>query len=319
MRTFRLMASLTLAAAAIAGPTQATGEMTRQTTPSSRVLPVPLAAAMQEESLVIGPGDGLHLLAFGIPELEQHLKVSDAGTIRLPLGGDIMVTGLTPPEASVRVEDALRSGRFVNDPHISITVERYATQLVSVFGLVRTPGAYPLDTPRSVVDVLSLAGGLAENASRHIVIKRHATGEEVGYTVSNSAEALLRDAPMVQPGDTVVVPRAPAVYMVGDVNRPGTYVNTTTDDKLSVLHLLALAGSTPPTASPSHARLVRKTSGGGYTATTFDLSAIQKGHAADFPLEPDDVIYIPYSYLKNVAVSLGAILAAAASASVYQF
>ena len=117
------------------------------------------------------------------------------------------------------------------------------------------------------------------------MIKRHATGEQVGYNVSNSAEALLNDAPMVQPGDTVVVPRAAAVYMVGDVNRPGAYVNTTTDDKLTALHLLALAGSTPPTASPAHARLIHKSADGSYTATNVDLSAIQKGHAPDFPLE----------------------------------
>jgi len=122
----------------------------------------------------------------------------------------------------------------------------------------------------------------------------------------------------VNPGDTIVVPKAGIVYVIGDVARPGGYTMTNNEAQLSVLELIARAGGTTHTAVPSHARLIRKSSS-GYVDIALPLSDMQKGKRADFALQADDMIYVPFSYLKNFAVSGSGIVASAGSAAVYRF
>jgi polysaccharide export outer membrane protein len=273
----------------------------------------------QRESLTIGPGDQVHISVFDVAELDQHTKVNDSGNVKLILGGEVHIGGDSPTEAARTIEGALRVGNYVLAPHVSVSVERYATETVSVLGSVKSPSTYSLDTARSIVDVLAMSGGLAEGASRRITIRRKDTGEKISYLFSNSPDAALDNAPLVYPGDTVFVPHADIVYMIGDLNRPGAYANTTDGPTITVLQILALAGSTPPTAVPSKSKLIRKLPDGGYEVRDVDISQIMKGKRPDFVLQPNDVIYVPFSYLKNAAVNLGAILASAASASLYQF
>jgi len=116
-------------------------------------------AAEQKESLLIGPGDLIQIHVFDTPELDQAVRVTDAGTIPLTLGGDVKISLETPAEASHAIEQVLVDGHFPLHPRVSVTVSEFATQEVSVLGEVKVPAAYAIDTPRSVVDVLTLAGG----------------------------------------------------------------------------------------------------------------------------------------------------------------
>ena len=204
----------------------------------------------QTESLTIGPGDLLHLKVLEAPDLEQATRVSDAGTLTLILGGKVQVAGLTPAEAAVAIERALVEGHYVLTPHVSVTTEQTATENVTILGQVRTPGSYPIATPRPILDVLALAGGLNDLAQRKVTIQRHASKERVDYVLSNSANAALDANVPVYPGDTVLVPKADVVYVLGDVNRPGGIAIVTNDSKLSALQALTLAGGTPPNAVP---------------------------------------------------------------------
>ena len=216
----------------------------------------------QTESLTIGPGDMLHLKVLEAPELEQSSRVSDAGTLTLILGGKVQVAGLTPADAAIAIERVLVEGHYVLTPHVSVTTEQTATQNVTILGQVRTPGSYPISTPRPILDVLALAGGLNDLAQRKVTIQRHSTKERVDYVLSNSANAALDANVPVYPGDTVLVPKADVVYVLGDVNRPGGIAIVTNDSKLSALQALSLAGGTPPNAVPSHSRLIRKQADG---------------------------------------------------------
>jgi polysaccharide export outer membrane protein len=273
----------------------------------------------QKESLTIGPGDMLHITVLESPDLEQHVRVTDSGNAELILGGTVRVLGLAPEEAAVAVEKKLIEGNYVLNPHVSVTVEHFATKNVSVVGQVRSPGSYEIGTPRPVLDVLALSGGLTELAERKITIERRETKEQVEYFVSNSPSTALKAQPIVFPGDTVLVPRASVVYLLGDVGRPGGYSAATNDSQLTVLQAVALAGGTPPNAVPSRARLIRKGESGAYLEIALPLSDMQKGKRADFVLQADDIIYVPYSYLKNMAVNLNALVAAATTASIYRF
>lgn len=278
------------------------------------------AGAQQPESLLIGPGDLLHVQVFDTPELEQKdVRVTDVGELPLILGGNVKVAHLTPAEAARVIEKALVDGHFVLRPRVAVTVEEYATQKVSVLGEVKTPGAYAIQTPRSVLDVLTLAGGLTELADRKILVERRGTDEKVPYFVSNDAKAAMDASVRINPGDTLYVPKAGIVYVLGDVKQPGGYTMTNNEAQLSVLQLVARAGGTNNSAVPSHARLVRKTGDSGYTETALQLSDMQKGKQSDQFLQPGDIVYVPFSYMRNFALQGSGLVASASSAAIYKF
>ncbi len=275
--------------------------------------------AAQTETLTIGPGDLLHVKVLQASELEQTARVTDAGTLTLILGGKVQVAGLTPPEAAVAIERALVDGHYLLTPHVSVTTEQTATRNVTILGQVRSPGSYPIGTSRPILDVLALAGGLTELADRKVTVQRHASQERLTFVVSNSADAALDASVPVLPGDTVIVSKADVVYILGDVNRPGGIAMVTNDSRLSAVQAITLAGGTPPNAVPSHTRLLRKQPDGSRVEMTLQLSAMEKGKQPDMQLQADDILYIPFSYARNMAVGAGSLLSATSSAAIYKF
>jgi polysaccharide biosynthesis/export protein len=278
-----------------------------------------LRAESADESLLIGPGDMLHVQVFDTPELDQSVRVTDAGEIHLLLGPTVRVANLTPSQAALQVRQSFIAGKYMVNPRISIVVEQYATENVSILGQVKAPGSYPIGTPRSIVDVLALAGGLNDAADRHITIERRSDpSQRVTYFVSNSSDQALNDSIRVYPGDTIVVPKAGIVYVMGDVGRPGGYLINSNDSKMTILQAVTMAGGTNKTSSAAHTRLMRKT-GSGYEEVDVQLKDMQKGKQADMAAQPDDIIYVPFSYMRNIVVNSSAILAAAGTAAVYTF
>jgi polysaccharide export outer membrane protein len=91
------------------------------------------------------------------------------------------------------------------------------------------------------------------------------------------------------------------------------------DSKLSVVQAISLAGGTPPNAVPSHTRLIRKQPDGSHVEIPLQLSAMQKGKAPDMELQADDIVYVPFSYVRNMAVGAGSLVGATSSAAIYRF
>ncbi len=206
----------------------------------------------------------------------------------------------------------------MNHPDVTVTVDQYGTQDVSVLGQVKIPGTYSISTSRSVLSVIALAGGLTDSADHNITIQRKDSSlPPVSYNLSNDAREAIADEVQVNPGDTVVVPKAGIAYVLGDVNRPGGFVMQNNRSQLTAIQAVALAGGTPPSAVPSHARLIRRKPEGGYQEIALNFSAMQKGKQPDILLEPDDVIYIPFSYLRNIVATSSGIVASAAGAGIY--
>ena len=276
------------------------------------------ALAQSGESLRIGPGDQIHVTVVDSPELDQNPRVTDAGEVPLIGVGAVKIAGLTPAEAATAVHDKLIAAHYLNHPEVTVTVEQYATQTVSVLGQVRASGAYPIGTARPVVDVLALAGGLNEVADRNIVIERRGDPDHpLHYNLANDGVVALQTSVLVYPGDTVMVPKAGIVYVLGDVNRPGGFVMDNNSTELTLLQALARAGGVSRTAKQGHAKLLRKDAT-GYHETQLSLGEIQKGKQQDIALAPGDVLYVPFSYAKNIAVSgSSGIISSLSSAAVY--
>ncbi|MGB6131180.1 MAG: polysaccharide biosynthesis/export family protein [Acidobacteriaceae bacterium] len=297
-----------------------------QTAPSPAVPAAPAAAAVSAsapaspspapESLLIGPGDLLHVTILREPELDQRVRVLDSGEISLALAGNLSVQGLTPAQAAQRIAGRYRDGQFLLHPEVSVLVEEYATELVTILGQVAHPGAIRLDAPRSLIEVLSLAGGLTDVADRNIVVQRGGKdGERIHAFISNRADQALNANLLVRPGDTVVVPKAGIVYVLGDVAHPGGYVMAN-DSKLTVLQAIALAAGASKTASEKRVRLVRNVDG---ITQSIDLPLhdMERGRQPDVALQANDILYVPFSLVKNISLGIANITAAAGSALIY--
>ncbi|MGA7243036.1 MAG: SLBB domain-containing protein, partial [Terracidiphilus sp.] len=138
------------------------------------------------------------------------------------------------------------------------------------------------------------------------------------YLFSNNAERAVSDQTMVNPGDTVIVSKAGIVYVLGDVNRPGGFVMSNNESKMTVLQALAIAGGLTKSAKLSHARLIRTQLNGTHSDRQLSVGDLQKGKLPDIAMLPGDVLYVPFSFARNTA-TMGAagIVSAAAAAAVY--
>jgi polysaccharide biosynthesis/export protein len=269
--------------------------------------------AAQRESLLIGPGDLIQVDVLDTPEMEQQVRVTDDGSAQLAYVGSVQVGGKTPAAAAEVIRLLLISKNVMKHPQVAVRVQEYSTQDVSVLGQVRTPGAYPLTTPQPVLRVLSLAGGVTDLADREVTVKRHGSPEQLTYMLSNDPQKMLTDMVMVNPGDIVMVPKAPIIYIMGDVGRPGGYAMSSNESHLTLLQAIARAGSANKTSVQSKVRLIRN----GEKETQIHLDAMEKGKIPDIDLQANDIIYVPFSWMKNIAMSGSQIAASTASAAIY--
>jgi len=270
-----------------------------------------------QNELVAGPGDTLHISVFAEPLFEQRVSVSSEGVARFYLLGEVKVQGLTVNQIAAKLESQYNAGSFLIHPSINVSIEMSASMQVSVFGEVHNPGAYDLNTGRSIADVLALAGGLNEDADRRIVIRRKNGGDVTAFVTNLPSNPAYTSA-IVYPGDTVIVSKAGLVYILGDVNRPGGYFMQR-DSALSALQAITMAGGMPPNAAAPHAKIVRKDASNpkGYVDIPLQLRAMQKGKIPDMQLQADDIIYVPFSYGRNFIIQSPAIMASATSALIY--
>lgn len=320
MRTFlRMMIALCVSVSpgvvlAQVSAAQAPGRLLPPATTSVPGTPSP----QQQESLLIGPGDVLHVQVVDAPEMEQHVRVTDNGMIPLVGAGDVKVGGMTVAAAQTAIHDHLIETHYMNHPQVMVTVEQYATETVSVVGEVARPGAYPITTPRTVLDVLSFAGGITNVADRNIMVQRHGSKDDaVTYFVSNDPKQAVSTQVMVDPGDTVIVPKAGIVYILGDVNRPGGFAMANNQDHMTLLQALALAGGLQHSARQGHARLIREAEGKSHEEQ-LNLGEIQKGKRPNPTLYAGDILYVPFSWAKGLATSMAPNLSgSAATAAIY--
>lgn len=286
---------------------------------ANEVESLPAAAAPSvaiDSQLRIGPGDLLEMKVFNVQELGQEIRVSDQGDANVNLIGALHLAGLTANDAQKLISHKLQEGNFVLNPYVTIMIREYGTQGVSVLGEVKNPGVYPVLGTRTLLDVISLAGGTTSFADSHATIRRHADGTVLAVPVTRDAKAALAADVELQPGDKVIIPRAGVIYVLGDVDRPGGFLMHD-DGRITILQALALAGGNTRTAALSSTRLIRKT-GNSFTDTKVALNKILKGSEIDSQLQADDILYIPNSAAKSAIYRTApSIVSSAATAAIY--
>jgi len=263
------------------------------------------------------PGDLLEISVFDTPELTQQVRVGADGKAELALLGGVSLAGLTTQQASQEIARQLRDRQLLLRPQVNVLVKESAGQGVSVMGEVEHPGMYPLVGPRSLLDVLSMAGGLTKVADTRVTIQRRQGREtDLAVKLSNqNAQISLAADVQVYPGDLVMVPRAGIVYIFGAVNRPGGFV-IQENGEITLLQALAQAGGATGSAAPNHAVLLRK-NGQGYVSSKLPVGKITLGQDRDVELHPDDVVFIPTNKLKNILHESRDVATSIGSASIY--
>ena len=165
-------------------------------------------AQESQNEYVIGPTDILEIQVWREPTLTRTVPVRPDGKITLPLLDDVHAAGLTPLQLKNKLEKAL--ARFINNPKVSVSVQEINSKKIYVLGQVNTPGEYPLRHNMTVMQALSLAGGLAEWANAgNIVIIRNENGKQKRIKFDYKKVLKGKDLDkniLLEPGDTIVVP-----------------------------------------------------------------------------------------------------------------
>jgi polysaccharide export outer membrane protein len=274
-------------------------------------------------ALPIAAGDFLDVSEFHTPELHSSVRVAADGSVTLPLVGKVELEGMSEPHAAGTIEKALVAGGMLLHPQVAVLVTNAVGQDVSVMGEVARPGVYPYTVHHRLLDLISAASGLTQNAGR-LVSVFHRQDEHVGHpvvldpngTALGNPDGKADHNPELEPGDTVLVSRAGLVYVIGDVIRPGGFAVDPVQG-LTVVQALSLAWGATPNASVSKAILIRDQSG-GRTLTTLNLRRMIRGQDPDQPVRDRDILFVPDSVAKNLMnKSLEAAIQSAIGVSIY--
>ena len=266
---------------------------------------------------VLGPEDVVNIEVFNVPELKQTVRVENDGTIWVKLLGRVKVVGLT----TEALREELESGwgkNYLENPKVVVFVREFHGRPVSVIGAVEKPGLYQLPGPRTLIEVLSMAGGLLKRtngaAGRTVYITRKgdfgdlemAPGmhQTAAHQIEIDLKRLLysRNVALniqIKPFDVVSVSKAGIVYVAGEVKKPGGFL-LDDRDTFTVLEALALAEGLTANAAKKSARVIRRSDNGSLSETQVDVGKILNGKADDVVLAANDVLFIPNSRVKYV-------------------
>lgn len=177
--------------------------------PSSSVSPAQEAPVVQVDAeYVIGADDVLGVMFWREPELSGDVTVRPDGKITVPVVGELLAAGLGPEELKKQLQAA--AAKYVNDPNVQVVVRTINSRKVFVTGRVTQPGTYTINRPLTVIQAITLAGGLTEYAdSKNVtVLRTTAKGTQsfkFNYKDVSRGKSLDQNIQLV-PGDTIIVP-----------------------------------------------------------------------------------------------------------------
>ena len=200
----------------------------------------------------IAPDDLLAVSVYGAPELSRTVRVAGDGSIRLPmLRKKIDAEGLLPADLEDRIARAIENEEILVEPAVTVTIAQYHSRSISVAGSVKHPLTFPVSRPITVLEALTRAEGLSEDAGAEILVTRPGSQKDGRPEVERVPVRALLDTPdsawnlTLNGGEELRVPPVGKVFVLGNVKKPGAF---RIDDPfgMTVLKALAMAeGLTP--------------------------------------------------------------------------
>ena len=275
--------------------------------------PAPAASG----SYVLGPEDQITVRVFAADDIpDKPAQIDNDGTVTLPMIGQVHAAGLTVEQFQANLVTAYK--KYFKDPQVTVQVNDFRSQPVSVAGNVNTPGVVQLRGNRNLMEVIAQAGGLRADAGDSVLITRSlsegpipvagAFTDPTGkYSIAHiDIRAIMSGKDpegniMIKPHDVISVPRARMIYVLGSVGRPGGYV-LTDNETMSITQAVALAGGWSTTAGLKGAKVLRADGGATREQIPANLKKIMDNKAPDLQLKPDDILYVPNSMGKQLGL-----------------
>src|SRR5574341_288549 len=215
----------------------------------------------------VGSGDLIRVEVFDVPELSRELRVGESGYISLPLiPVKVKAAGLTTFQLEEKITELLQVNGLVSHPQVTVTIKEQRSQPITVIGSVQKPLVFQAVRRMTLLEVLSEAGGISNEAGSEAIVTRYlrpgpdapeGAQPETQTIVVDLNDLLQSGDPKfnipVYGGDVITVPRAGIVYVVGAVARPGGFVLQNDREQLTAVKALALAGGFLSTAKPRDA------------------------------------------------------------------
>ena len=264
------------------------------------------AIILPDQEYVIGPADVIEVSVLKMPELSREYRVSADGTIEMPFLGPIQAEKTTSRELATAITKQLQEGYLV-DPQVSVIL-RHVNRRYFVQGAVRLPGVYNIEGRPTLLELLTIAGGLdATHGATAFIIHKTQPGPndaEAVYDMKKAnLNALLRgefsENIRIEPGDIIQIPPSDVFFVAGEVKAAGSFP---LKEGMTLRQAISLAQNTNPTAAPSKAVIFREDGSKEKKQVPVDITAVMRGRQPDVEIMANDIIVVPNSKAKSIYV-----------------
>lgn len=271
-------------------------------------------------SYIMSPGDDVLIRAREAEEInEKTFKIDGDGMLNLPLVGKVRAAGLTI--AALEQELTKKLAVYIRNPQVILTIANFRSDPVFFIGAFQKPGVYPLQGRKTLFEMMTTVGGLQQNANRRIKVTRRkefgripleqaidvdANSSAVEITLGSLKQNIDPAEDLVlRPYDVVTAEKAEMIYVTGEVSKVGGY-EVGDKDSVTLTQLVTLMGGFTPTAVPDEVKILRPVRNSGRRAEIpVNARSILEGNAPDFPLYPNDIVFVPRSKRNAVWKTLG--------------
>lgn len=234
------------------------------------------------------PNDVVKLSVYEEADLSSQTRILKSGEAVFPLIGTVQISGLTVETATKKIRD-LYAADYLVDPKVTLTVDEYATDFISVVGAVGSPGQIPIPASGKLdlAAALATAGGLAPNADPNNINLIRANGGSSTFSQSSIQSG---GGVSLAPGDRIVVHESrflkKSVSILGQVRQPGS-VEFPLDGNLDLITAIARAGGFTELANPKKVSINRRGK-----VTVIDMREMTERGNTRYPLQPDDIVTV---------------------------
>jgi len=254
----------------------------------------------------VGVNDVVGITVYDAPELSRTYRVDQQGNIRMPmLRQPIHAAGVLLPSLESSITTALQDGGVMVSPIVTASIVEYHSRPITVIGAVHSPTTFQVTGPVTLLDAITRAGGVAENAGTEVLISRQPANGDNSVPLARrvSVRGLLDGTDLsanisLTGGETVRVPAAGRIYIVGDVKRPGPFALSQDDSEISIMKALSIAGGLDSFASRT-AYIYRSDSDGRKSEIPVNVHKILARKSPDVQLFANDMLYVPNSELSK--------------------
>ena len=319
---------------------------------TSDTVPGPSVLVDADQDYRIGPRDVIEIKVDDAEELSKIYEIRADGTFLMNHLNRVKASGMSPDELARFIENGLR-GSYLKEPHVAVVVKQFNSHTFIIQGSVSKPGVYQIEGRPSLFKLISVAGGLSEiHGTTAYIIRENKTkkatdaaseqgkslvrpldptktessvqtGEDpTEYTVipakiAGLLRGVMNNNPILEPGDTVSIPKADVFYVEGEVNGPGSFPLS---DGITLRQAIALSQGTTSNAKGSDSTIMRTNDDGSLHEIKVDIPAVMKNKAQDVVLQANDLIIVPNSKGKSIVnAMLKALGMGAAQRGVYRY